>query len=344
MKILEIATEAPPYKSGISRLVGILADGLKAKGHELTVLTPKRRLREFKFSLIPLFRYKNFDIIHIWGPTPFLSDGLLVTNKGLNLIYSHIADISWKSEVLCAIYRKFHDSLAKNASTVVTLSSDYAASLAWRGLRKVKVIRPPFRFSAMNRSINELIKLKNSVFTVLYVGQLRPFKAVDVLIRVAAEMRDVNFIVNGHGYLRTQLEQLAHYLTCDNIRFIDTNRDEDLIKLYETSHVICLPSRNTTEAYGLVLLEGAMFGCVPVASNLLGVRENISMLRGSAISPNDPNSLMKILRVLSNNYERWERRASISHHAACEYAHRYSSHYYVKEHEEVFKSVLSKSD
>jgi len=222
---------------------------------------------------------------------------------------------------------------------VITLSDDYAAELNARGFRNVEVIRPPFRFGAIGKPLDSLIESKNSIFTVLYVGQLRPFKAVDVLIRSAAEMKDLNFIIEGRGYLQASLKQLAQRLSCENVRFVNAKGDEDLIRLYETSHIICLPSRNTTEAYGLVLLEGAAFACVPIASNLLGVAENAKQLHGFTVHPNNPELLTSVVKILATDHEKWAHSAKNSYFAAREYARKYSASYYVNRHLEIFSNL-----
>lgn len=339
LKILEIATEVPPFRGGISRLVGVLADGLRRGGHDVTLLSPRRRFGEFKLSSIPLRRYQNFDVVHVWGPTPFLSDLLFLTNRGLDLVYTHVADIRWKSELVSRVYHKLNDRMARCASVTITLSDDYANELSARGFQNVAVIRPPFRFDQVDRPFSSLMRSKNRKFTVLCVGQLRPFKAIDVLIKAASEAKDIDFTIEGRGYLRKQLEDLAHDSSCDNVKFVSAKGDDELTRLYETSHVICLPSRNTTEAYGLVLLEGAMFACVPVASDLLGVRENVKQLCGYTIAPNNPEPLTEVVRSLAENLDSWTRSAKNSYFAAHHYAQEYSPSYYVKKHLEVFSRM-----
>jgi len=93
-----ISPDAPPYKGGISRLVGILYNGLERRGHNVTLMCPKYRIREFKFSTIPFHRYGKFDIMHLHGPTPFLSDLTLMINNKRPIFYTHHAEISWFSE------------------------------------------------------------------------------------------------------------------------------------------------------------------------------------------------------------------------------------------------------
>ena len=62
MKILLVASEAPPIKSGISRVVAELQNGLEARGHEVDVLSsvdiPRYSIGEFRLSTL-LFQWKK---------------------------------------------------------------------------------------------------------------------------------------------------------------------------------------------------------------------------------------------------------------------------------------------
>jgi rhamnosyl/mannosyltransferase len=332
LKILEVATDAPPYKGGISRLVGLLADGLKRHGHIVKVLTPRFRFKEFKLSSIPFRRYKEYDVIHLHGPTPFLSDLMFITNGGLPIIYTHHAEISWLSDKLSRIYRSFHKTLVKKAQAIIVHSYDYARLF---NSDNVTVVHMPCPFKPPN---NFNLTEKAETFTVLYVGQLRPFKGVDLLIKAASLIRDVNFIIAGEGHLKTKLVNMAQDLK--NVKFTGVISDDELKNLYKKAHVICLPSINTTEAYGLVLIEGALHGCVPLASNLIGVRENVNQLKGLLFKPGSCFSLAHKINMLLNNRESWVKIARRSQQAACNYVNTYSPEYYIKKHEDIFKECL----
>jgi rhamnosyl/mannosyltransferase len=329
MRILEIAPDPPSHKGGIARLVGILSRGLKLRGHKVDVLTPRLRLGEFKLSAIPFRRYDDYDVIHLHGPTPFLSDLIFMTNDDLPIVYTHHAEISYFSDRLSSIYRKLHRVLSKRARAIIVHSYDYAQ--LFKEVEKVIVLRMPCSFKPPTSSV---LEEKLETFTVLYVGQLRPFKGVDLLIKAASLLRDVNFIIAGDGYLKTKLMNMAKELK--NVKFTGAVSDDELKNLYKKAHVICLPSINTTEAYGLVLIEGALYGCVPLASNLIGVRENVSQLRGLLFEPNSLVSLIKKIKVLANNRRLWINLAQKSREAAVNYINIYTPEYYVLKHEEVF--------
>ncbi len=331
MDILMISPDAPPSKGGVSRLVGLLKDGLERSGHHVTLAHPKFRVREIKFSRIPFHPYdEKYDLIHLHGPTPLLSDLTLIINRKVPIVYTHHAEICWISGKLSKIYRGFHRFLAKRARAIIVHSHDYARLF---DRANVTVIKPPCLFKPANPA-----ERKSDVFMVLYVGQFRPFKGIDVLIKAASMLRDVDFCLVGDCYLKPRLMRVAKGLR--NVRFMGPVRDDELLRLYRSAHVICLSSVNTTEGYGLTLIEGALQGCVPLAPNLIGVRENVYELQGLLFEPKSYISLAKKIAMLSNDRALWADYAEKSQNAAYNYASTYTPENYVDKHEETFRRCL----
>jgi len=329
MNILIISPDAPPHRGGISRLVGLLKEGLEQLGHHVTLIYPKFRIKELKFSTIPLHRYTDrYDLIHLHGPTPLLSDLTLTTCDRSHIVYTHHAEVSWLSEDVSKIYRRFHRFLARGARAVIVHSHDYARLFKEKN---VVVIRMPCSFKPQSNLDPDK---KRGLFTVLYVGQLRPFKGLDVLLKTATMLEEVNFIIAGDGYLKQKLFQKAKNM--NNVKMVGAVNDNALAELYSSSHVICVPSTNTTEAYGLVLIEGALHGCVPTASNLIGVRENVSQLQGLLFKTGSYMSLAQKIRMLSSDRELYLKLAKKAQKAAQTYVNTYTPESYVKEHEKVF--------
>jgi len=329
-----ISPDAPPYKGGVSGLVGLLRNGLENSGHHVTLVHPKFRIKELKFSGIPFRQYSNsYDLIHLHGPTPFLSDLTLLIHCKRPIIYTHHAEVCWISRRISKLYTQFHRFLAKKAQAIIVHSYDYKS--LFNGTN-VTVIHMPCSFKSPKK-FN--VEQKSNPFTVLFVGQFRPFKGVDILLRAASMLLDVNFVLVGDGYLKPKFSRIAEGSA--NVKFLGKVSDDTLKKLYKQAHVVCLPSVNTTEAYGLVLIEGALYGCVPVASNLIGVRENVSRLRGCLFKPGSYHSLAEKIRMLSSKKELWLNFASKSRKAAHDYVSMYPVGYYVRRHEEIFAKVCS---
>jgi rhamnosyl/mannosyltransferase len=333
MNILMISPDAPPHKGGISRLVNLLKQGLEWSGHNVSLICPRFRVRELKFSAIPFHEYSDrYDLIHLHGPTPFLSDLTLITNAKSRIVYTHHAEVCWISESLSAAYRHLHRFLAKKAQKIIVHSYDYSRLFK---RSKVIMLRLPSPIEPPKNKIE--LDQKSDSFTVLYVGQFRPFKGVDMLINAAKTLQKVKFVLVGEGYLKPKFMNMAKNLK--NVNFVDATNDDELRQLYCMSHVICLPSVNTTEAYGLVLLEGALYGCVPLASDLMGVAENVSLLKGLSFEKKSLESLTRNIEMLANNKDLWTNIALQSHKAAYNYALTYTPELYVKKHEEIFRKV-----
>ena len=125
LRILIVATEAPPVRGGIARVVGYLQEGLQKHKHHVDVLAYPEvdrltfgqiRLSSLIFRLPRLIRQiKEFDVIHVHGTTPTISDVMLLFLRIVRLrhphplvIYTHYADldfgpgeISTKCIILC---------------------------------------------------------------------------------------------------------------------------------------------------------------------------------------------------------------------------------------------------
>lgn len=103
-----------------------------------------------------------------------------------------------------------------------------------------------------------------SALRVAYVGRLVSSKRVDRLIRSVAATADrakPEVVVIGDGPTRNDLEAFAARLHVDaHIHFLGERRDAK--KLLEGMDAVVLPSEG--EPFGLVLLEGAARGVLPV--------------------------------------------------------------------------------
>ena len=82
--------------------------------------------------------------------------------------------------------------------------------------------------------------------------------------------------------------------------------EEALVDAYRAHDVCVLPSTNRQEAFGLMLLEGMAAGCVPVASDLPGVRD-VARSNGMLVAPGDAQDLRWALNALAAR-PAWSRR------------------------------------
>src|SRR5215208_6554917 len=111
LRILVVAPEAPPVRSGIASVVGYLQKGLDGRGHRIDVLAyPEvRRLAFGEIRLSSLIfkiprllrRIDDYDVIHIHGATPTVSDVALLfalrRKRHPVVVYTHHMDLAFES-------------------------------------------------------------------------------------------------------------------------------------------------------------------------------------------------------------------------------------------------------
>jgi glycosyltransferase involved in cell wall biosynthesis len=129
---------------------------------------------------------------------------------------------------------------------------------------------------------------------LLYIGNLVPVKAIDVLLRACAEpvLKDVTFqlIIVGQGSQRPYLEQLAGQLGVANrVRFAGPLPQADLPRWYRAADVFVLPSHS--EGVPNVLLEASACGTPWVASRVGGIPEIAHLGISRLVTPNTPVEL-----------------------------------------------------
>ena len=179
----------------------------------------------------------------------------------------------------------------------------------------------------------ELLKgygLKSGVPIILMVGGLdraHYFKGVPVLLSALAKVKTTagadycQGIIVGEGNLRDKYYKMAQTLgLAQDIVFIGKVEQNKLPAIYNLADLFVLPSINSCEAFGLVLLEAMASGLPCLASNLPGVRQVIDPPHnGLLIEPNNIDDLAdKINQLLADDLT-LKRMAQASRQRAIEY-------------------------
>ena len=312
-----LVSEAPPIKSGIARVAGELTERLGRLGVEIDVLSaneiPRATFKEFRFSSLSLRwpeiqkRLGEYDILHIHGSVPTFSEAALLLGRlgsrlvrGVSaVVYTHHCDIDLEGlELTVRSYNRMHRRLLRLADHVVASTPSYALQLE-AVARPGRVSAVPFgvdaaRFSSKSR--------KPERFNVLFVGQLRPYKGVDVLLRAWRNVDNADLHIVGTGHEREHLAALTEELGLSSVHLHGAVSDRELADYYSKAHVLVLPSTRKAEAFGLVLLEGMAAGCVPVASRLPGVTDVVGDT-GMTFPVGDSDALADVLLQLRDDVE-----------------------------------------
>ena len=315
MRILVVASELPPVRSGVSRAVSEIIEGLKKKGHEVCSVSSsdvaglkwdRIRVSAVAFRVRKILRDEGpFDVVNIHGPSPSVSDlsllfSLLSRNAG-SVVYTHHFRLEFGRKLIDFVAR-FYEwliiSCAHRFCKLVFTSTDYA-NLYGGGRESVHAI--PWGVDQVEVDPKRPVKSVGEPINVLAVGQLRRYKGMAVAIEATIMANNSRLTIVGDGPLYGHFAEIASRHP-DKIFLRRGVSSDELKEIYQTNDVILLSSRTKLEAFGLVLLEGMSFGCVPVASNLPGVRQ-IAEDVGFLCEPNDPRSLSRIMDYLSENPE-----------------------------------------
>jgi rhamnosyl/mannosyltransferase len=197
--------------------------------------------------------------------------------------------IQWQSDVVTSsldqrlalsygIYRPLEQRLLARSQAVIASSPPYLESSValrpWRarctsiplGLdpRRLPLPDEPLRAEAERRWGNRGLR-------VLAVGRLTYYKGHDVLVKAAAHTPDVRVIIAGSGERQARLAATINQLGLEQrVSMLGFVSDAQLTALMATCDVLCLPSLERTEAFGIVLLEAMRFAKPVVVSDIEG--------------------------------------------------------------------------
>ncbi len=112
---------------------------------------------------------------------------------------------------------------------------------------------------------------QGSVFRVLAVGRLTYYKGFDTLIRAVAGLPGIQLLIAGSGDEQAKMAALIDETGAgDQVQLLGEISDADRNQLLASCCALCLPSRERTEAFGIVLMEAMRYGKPVIASSVHG--------------------------------------------------------------------------
>lgn len=137
--------------------------------------------------------------------------------------------------------------------------------------------------------------------TLLYLGRLKKYKRIDLIVLALAELRDrgvaCRLIVAGKGDHRDALERQCQELgLSDRVVFPGFVSEEEKLGLLRSSwlHVLTSPK----EGWGIIIIEAAACGTPSVASDSPGLRDSVIDGRTGVLVPHGAS------RTLADELER----------------------------------------
>ncbi len=134
----------------------------------------------------------------------------------------------------------------------------------------------------------------------LFIGVLRYYKGLHILLD-AIKDTELQVVIVGAGPVEQELRQHAQRLNLSNVRFMGYVEDDEKVALIKLSRAIVFPSYLRSEAFGVTLLEGAMYG-KPLISTEIGTGTsyvNMHEETGYVVPPADPKRLREAMQKLA---------------------------------------------
>ena len=332
MRILHFyKTSLPDSMGGVEQVIDQIARGANKYGIKTDVLSlsPKRSHDAFEmdgyqvhrskltiqiasnsFSISAFGRFmklaKQADVIHYHFPWPFMDLVHMLTRIKKPSLVTYHSDIV-RQKFLLKIYQPLMNSFLKDMNCIVATSPNYleTSDILLKNQKKVKLIPYGLDKATYPVPTSEKLAFWGEMFGpkfFLFVGVLRYYKGLHILLE-AAKGSNYPVVIVGAGPIEVELKKQAEESELSNIHFLGFLSDEDKVALLTLCYAVLFPSHLRSEAFGISLLEGAMYG-KPLISSEIGTGTsfiNISSVTGIVVPPSDPVGFRQAMDTLWQN-------------------------------------------
>ena len=306
--IHHIATGCLPY--GLNSTVIAFApqkkiDEINYKGYKIVVVPADFEYAStpISFKGIQVFRElsRSADIIHYHYPYPWMDILHLMSNTKKCSVLTYHSDIV-KQKYLSIIYHPIKKIFLNQMDAIISTSPSYIHGSVDLQKFKSKLHCIPLGLDEQNYHPlleDNLIKWRAQLPTrfLLFIGVFRYYKGLNYLFEALKDL-DIPIVLIGDGPEKEHLKELEKCYKLKNIYFLGELADNDKNAILKLSSGVILPSCLRSEAFGLTLVEGSMFG-KPLISCEIGTGTsyiNLHLKTGWVVPPADVLALKTALQ------------------------------------------------
>lgn len=335
MKVLLLYKDYHPVVGGIENHIRLLARGLRAEGLDARVLvtntgpetvsqaidgvpvTKTGRQGHVLSTPISLSYFaqlrrqtQSVDLVHLHAPYPPAELAHLLLGRGKPAVISYHSDII-RQRRTGRLYAPLLRKVLHRAALIAASSPAYIESSPFLQpvRKKCRVIHYGIdtdRFEETGQVRDDAQQLRvryGDLPLLLFIGRLRHYKGVDVLIRAMHHIH-ARLLIIGTGPMQQAWQELTQAESLsDKIFFLGDASERETLAARYAAELFVLPSTNRAEALGIVQLEAMACG-LPVVCTELGTGTsyvNRDGATGLVVSPNDPRALaVAINRLLAS--------------------------------------------
>ncbi|AEK60955.1 glycosyltransferase family 4 protein [Collimonas fungivorans] len=303
--------------SGIESEVLTLSDDpdpaeLMYEGHKVHRVKLDLQIASTGFSLSALKRFSQLaaevDIVHYHFPWPFMDLAHFVTRMNKPSVVTYHSDIV-RYKTLLQLYRPLMHRFLNSVDAIVATSPNYLQTSSVLAGYKDKTQVIPIGLDKSNyptpsAAVTEKWQKQIGGRFFLFVGAIRYYKGLHILLD-AARGTDYPIVIVGAGPIEQELKQRVQEQGLRNVIFLGIVSDEDKVALLQLCYAIVFPSHLRSEAFGISLLEGAMYGKPMISSEIGTGTSYINNHRetGLVVPPSDPDAFRLAMQQLWDDPE-----------------------------------------
>lgn len=253
------------------------------------------------------------DIIHAQGYTAGYAASWLKDRWKVPFVYSeHLSTL--KNHQYPASHDRMLQAALRNADAITAVSSALAGWLGEKTARPIQVVPNLVDTHFFRPDPSK----KAQTFTFLYVGDLIPIKAPDVLLRAFSiflasnTQKNVRLDLVGTGRMREALEKLVQSLAIsEHIHFHGLLSATAVVGKMQAAHCLVLSSQ--TETFGVVQIEAMSCGLPIIATDCGGPADVVTRETGLLVKVGDADALANAMQTIleqAANYDPIKIRAS----------------------------------
>jgi rhamnosyl/mannosyltransferase len=249
---------------------------------------------------------READIVHYFFPWPFADVLRCAARPDRPEVLTYISDIV-RQRWIGKAYAPLMWRTLRAMKRIVANCRAYAASspvLSHPSIRdKVRIIPLGIEEASYpaegDDTVLARLALAGGEPFFLFIGVLRYYKGLDFLIRAASKVK-ARIVIAGSGPEGARLRRLRDEIGADNVTFAGQVSVPEKVALLRHCRALVLPSHLRSEAYGMVLVEAAIFGR-PMISCEIGTGTsfvNEHETSGLVVTPEDPAALANAMNTL----------------------------------------------
>jgi glycosyltransferase involved in cell wall biosynthesis len=359
-------TALPLSMGGAEQVMHHIAQGILAHGFQSTVVTfaPQKNIEEFEYqgyrvvvvpsdveyastpiSLKGLGKFKELsekaDIIHYHYPYPWMDIMHFCAGHTKPTLLTYHSDIV-KQKYLSKIYNPIKKRFLNQMDAIVATSPQYMrTSVDLQGFKHKTHCIPlgldESQYFPISEQHVEHWRSQLPERFLLFIGVFRYYKGLNYLFE-ALKGLDIPLVLIGDGPEKAHLQALETQYQLKNIHYLGKLQDQDKNAVLQLSGGLVLPSHLRSEAFGLSLVEGAMFG-KPLISCEMGTGTsyiNQDLQTGWVVPPADANALRLAIQAW---YTKLEFAQSLGENARQHYAQLFKASQMVEQYVKLYRDI-----